>query len=213
MRIYSVKDEMFLSYGRVIENLDVDELLNTLESISPCPEDGTFYVPDAREFSSLDVYTVLKNNVYGGMDIQIGYCSGENSRLNCLEYHRGSEMNVASMPFVLLLAKVDEIRDGKIDSGNVKAFLVPPRTPVLIYETSLHYAPCGRFKTIVTLMKGTNTDIPDISIVSSEDRLLWARNKWLLAHEETREAKEGAYVGIMGENIDIRNELKEAGLL
>ena len=62
-------------------------------------------------------------------------------------------------------------------------------------------------------MNGTNTDIPDISIVSFEDRLLWARNKWLLAHEETREAKEGAYVGIKGENIDIRNELKEAGLL
>ena len=36
-----------------------------------------------------------------------------------------------------------------------------------------------------------------------EDKLLWARNKWLLAHPEADEAAQGAYVGLKGENIDI----------
>ena len=40
---------------------------------------------------------------------------------------------------------------------------------------------------------------------TSEDRLLWARNKWLLAHPDSNETKQGAYIGLAGENIDIAN--------
>ena len=32
-----------------------------------------------------------------------------------------------------------------------------------------------------------------------------ARNKWLLAHAESSEAKDGAHIGLKGENIDIAN--------
>ena len=31
-----------------------------------------------------------------------------------------------------------------------------------------------------------------------------ARNKWLLAHKDSREAHNGAHVGLVGENIDIK---------
>ena len=30
-----------------------------------------------------------------------------------------------------------------------------------------------------------------------------SRNKWLLAHPESKEARDGAHVGLKGENIDI----------
>ena len=33
--------------------------------------------------------------------------------------------------------------------------------------------------------------------------MLWAVDKWLIAHPETGEAKAGALAGIKGENIDI----------
>ena len=36
-----------------------------------------------------------------------------------------------------------------------------------------------------------------------DDKLLWACNKWLIAHPETGEAAEGAFAGLIGENIDI----------
>lgn len=32
-----------------------------------------------------------------------------------------------------------------------------------------------------------------------------ARNKWLLAHPESQEAKNGAYIGLTGKNIDLRD--------
>jgi hypothetical protein len=33
--------------------------------------------------------------------------------------------------------------------------------------------------------------------------MLWARNKWLIAHPDASEASQGAYVGLEGENISI----------
>ena len=58
---------------------------------------------------------------------------------------------------------------------------------------------------LVALPQRTNTDKPAISNKSSEDKRLWARNKWLLAHPDSSEAKQGAYIGLAGENIDIAN--------
>ena len=39
--------------------------------------------------------------------------------------------------------------------------------------------------------------------IDFEDKLLWARNKWLIAHPDSSEAKQGAFVGLSGINIDI----------
>ena len=49
----------------------------------------------------------------------------------------------------------------------------------------------------------TNTEKEETVQIDDEDRLLYARNKWLLAHEDAPEAKNGAYIGITGKNIDI----------
>ena len=40
-----------------------------------------------------------------------------------------------------------------------------------------------------------------------EDAYLTARNKWLLAHPDSSEAKSGAKIGLSGENIDLSNFL------
>ena len=69
-------------------------------------------------------------------------CWGYNTKLNCLEYHRDSEINVGEQDFILLLAKEDEIEDGQLDTAKVKAFRVPAGTAVEVYGTTLHYAPC-----------------------------------------------------------------------
>ena len=141
------------------------------------------------------------------MPVQLGMCWGHNTKLNCLEYHRDSELNIGTGDFVLLLAKAEDIIDGELDTAKVKAFRVPAGVVVEVYETSLHYAPCqvddSGFRVAVVLPRGTNTDKPEITPQNEEDKWLWARNKWLLAHPDSSEAADGAYVGLMGENIDI----------
>ncbi len=42
---------------------------------------------------------------------------------------------------------------------------------------------------------------------SEEDTWMTARNKWLLAHPDSKEAKNGAHIGLRGVNIDIKEDL------
>ena len=79
-----------------------------------------------------------------------------------------------------------------------------------VFATTLHYAPCHAdpakgFRVLVALPWLTNTDRPVMENKTAEDEILTARNKWLLPHPDSSEAKGGAKVGLRGENIDIAN--------
>ena len=56
----------------------------------------------------------------------------------------------------------------------------------------------------IVLPRGTNAEKPAICPETLEDRWLWGRNKWLLAHPDSEEAAQGAYVGLDGINWDVR---------
>lgn len=208
MKIHSVFDPAFKRYGQVVEGLPdtVAELLETLQK-TPLPE-GTGYVPEEPLLQNLPAAVEISEHCYGGMPVQLGWCNGHNTRLNCLEYHRDSEFNLGTEDFILLLAKQEEISDGTLDTSKVRAFRVPAGTLVEVYATTLHYAPCHvdadkGFRVLVALPKDTNTKKPDITPLTAEDKYLWARNKWLLAHPDSAEAAAGAVAALVGENIDL----------
>ena len=209
MKIYSVLDPEFKRYGQVVEGLEETkaEILETLAK-TPLPE-ATGYVPTDPELQELPAATEISEHCYGGMPVQLGWCNGHNTRLNCLEYHRDSEFNLGTEDFILLLARQEQITDGLLDTSKVLAFRVPAGVLVEVYATTMHYAPCHvdgakGFRVLVALPWGTNTERPVMDAKTREDRLLTARNKWLYAHPESDEAKQGAYVGLTGENIDIQ---------
>lgn len=207
MKIYSVADSEFTSYGRVITGYDTNTIFETLKNKTPVPE-GVEYVPMEEKIQNLPEARALGEALYGGMPVQFGWCNGHNTKLNCLEYHRDSEFNLGTKDFILLLGKQQDIVDSKLDTATVKAFLVPAGILVEVYATSLHYAPCHAnaadgFQVLVALPSGTNTEKPQIANVGGDDTLLWARNKWLIAHPDSAEAKAGAVIGLTGENIDL----------
>ena len=212
MKIYSVTDPQFRPYGRVVTGMEetVSEILTALKT-TPLPA-GTDYVAEDPVLQELPAATEVSEHLFGGMPCQLGWCNGHNTKLNCLEYHRDSEFNLGTEDFILLLAKQDEITDGVLDTDKVRAFRAPAGTMVEVYATTLHYAPCHvdpakGFRVLVVLPMGTNTDKPDIRNLGGDDAQLWARNKWLLAHAESGEAKSGAYVGLTGKNTDIATEI------
>ena len=211
MKICSVFDPAFKLYGKVLEAYDTAELLAAMAAI-PLPESGTAYRPGIESLEACKVFADFRDRAFGGMPIQLGMCWGRNTKLNCLEYHRDSEVNIGTGDFILLLARQDEIEDGVLDTEKVKAFRVPAGLPVEVYATTLHYAPCHTdeaegFRVAVVLPKGTNTDKPVFEPQCEEDAWMTARNKWLLAHPESKEAKNGAHIGLRGLNIDIKEEL------
>ena len=208
MKIYSVFDPEFKPYGQIVDGMEetVQEILSVLKDAPQGP--AVDYVPEYEPLQELPAMVEISEHCYGGMPVQLGWCNGHNTRLNCLEYHRDSEFNLGTEDFILLLAKQDEIADGVLDTAKVKAFKAPAGVLVEVYATTLHYAPCHcdpekGFRVLVALPQGTNTDKPVIQNRTTEDKLLWARNKWLLAHPESSEAAQGAHVGLSGENIDI----------
>lgn len=208
LKLQSVQDDAFRTFGRVVDGYDYKELLEKLDATTKQPDDAVIYVPSDAGLEATAAYADLQKNCYGGMPIQIGYCNGNNTKLNCLEYHRDSEIDVAADDVVLLLASLQDVREGKLDTSKVQAFVCPKGTAVELYATTLHYAPCNAkagegFRVVIVLPKGTNTDKPQIDEKNFEDKLLWACNKWLIAHADSTEASQGAFVGLIGENIDI----------
>ena len=208
MKIDSVLDAGFRPYGQVVTGMEgtAAQILSVLKD-APQPE-GVDYVAEYAPLQELPAMVEVSEHLYGGMPVQLGWCNGHNTKLNCLEYHRDSEYNLGTEDFILLLAKRDEIEDGVLDTAKVKAFKVPAGTLVEIFATTLHYAPCHcdaakGFRVLVALPQGTNTERAVMTAKIPEDEYMTARNKWLLAHPESNEAKGGAKIGLSGENIDI----------
>ena len=204
MKIQKVTDPAFRRYGQVLEGYDFTGLIKEMKH-TPVPED-VIYVPSVEELEALDIMKELQNKGYGGLPIQIGYCNGHNKKLNAVEYHRNSEINVAVTDLVLLIGHQQDIEpDHTYDTSKIEAFLVPAGTGIEVYATTLHYAPChvndGGFQCVVVLPKGTNTDLTFPTEKTGEDSLMTAKNKWLIAHEDAK--IEGAFNGLKGENITI----------
>ena len=205
MTVRKVTDPAFKAYGRIITGYDFSGLLKAMEH-TPLPED-VIYIPSLPEMEALSDAKELERGIYGQMPIQIGCCNGHNKKLNAVEYHRDSEVDIAVDDLILILGKQQDIEeDHTYDTSRMEAFLVPAGTAVEVYATPLHYAPCHvkdeGFRCVIVLPKGTNLDMEPVDVKDPEDRLLFARNKWLIGHAEGG-LPEGAFIGLKGENLSV----------
>lgn len=207
MVIKSINDKEFKKYGQVLKNYDCSEIIEEMKSM-PLPSD-VIYEPSIKELELLNIAQDLKEREFGGLPIQIGYCNGNNYNLNAVEYHRSSEINIAVTDLILLIGSQQDIEDNySYDTSKIEAFLVPEGSIIEVYATTLHYAPCnaneGGFRCVVVLPKDTNLPLEKEIKKVGEDALLFARNKWLIGHKDTDLGEQGAFIGLVGENISIK---------
>lgn len=205
MTVRKVTDPAFKAYGRIITGYDFSGLLKAMEQ-TPLPED-VIYIPSLPEMEALPAAKELEKGIYGQMPIQIGCCNGHNKKLNAVEYHRDSEVDIAVDDLILILGKQQDIEeDHTYDTSRMEAFLVPAGTAVEVYATTLHYAPCHvkdeGFRCVIVLPRDTNLDMEPVEVKDPEDRLLFARNKWLIGHAQGG-LPEGAFIGLKGENLSV----------
>ena len=209
VRIFSVTDPEFASYGRIVTGYDFSELIRYMEQQTGIPENGNCYVPSIPEMEGTDCFRQLQQSLYGGMEIQIGYCNGRNTTYNGFEYHKGSEINIAVTDFMLVLGHSWEMKNKTYRAADANVFFVEKGTAIEMYQTTLHLSPCRvtdeGFKDIVVLPRGTNTPLTEKGeIKEEENELLLMKNKWVIAHPQ-REAliRQGAYPGFIGENKEL----------
>ena len=201
-QIHSVHEAVFASYGRFIEE-DTTEICAAAEKL-PFPEEGSRYMAAEASLEATEFAKRLREEYCGQLDEQVGICYGHSNRLNALEWHTCNEFNVAVRPLVLLLAKRGDMDEkGRLDAAKVKAFYLAQGEMIEVYSDTLHFCPCevttDGFSSIVGLQRDTNLPLQD-----RKQELLWARNKWLIAHEGNAPlVARGAVPGIYGENWTI----------
>lgn len=206
MEIKKITDSAFRKYGRVVQGIDFSDLIEVIKKETPLPE-GVEYEPSIGALEATKCAKELRKKTYGELPIQIGYCNGHNYKLNAVEYHRNSEINVAATDAILILGMQQDIADDfTYDTSLVEAFLVPAGTAVEIYATTLHYAPCSvgeeGFKVGIVLPAGTNYPLNE-KHEGWEDALITAQNKWLIGHAQGG-LDAGSHIGLIGKNPDIR---------
>lgn len=205
MKIQNVHDSSFSKYGKILEGYEISEIVKVMEH-TPLPKD-VIYVPSVEEMECLKAAEAFKNRGFGGLPIQIGYCNGNNYMLDALEYHRCSEINIAVTDLIILIGMQQDVNaDFTYDTANVEAFFVPAGTVLEVYATTLHYAPCNAnengFRWVVILPAGTNTELTFTVAEDGEEKLMTAKNKWLIAHKDAN--IEGVFCGLIGENFSVR---------
>lgn len=204
MKIYDVTDAHFRKYGKVVKNIDFTALVEAMKD-TPVPE-GVVYEPCIESFMKLPLAEEISRVFYGELPIQIGYCNGHNTKLNAVEYHRSSEINVAATDAIVILGLQADVEDDfTYDTAKMEAFLIPAGVAVEFYATTLHYAPCHAtadgFQVAVILPQGTNYPL-ESKHAGGEDALITAKNKWLIGHAEGG-LDEGCFLGLKGKNLDI----------
>ena len=198
--IFDVRSEEFLEYGKVLEDYDTAEILAEADKME-MPKENSVYLASVEAFEKLSIAERIQNDVFGLLPTQVGYCYGHSNYLNAMEWHCCSELNIATTPLVLMLAKRSDLKNGRLDSALVKAFLVPEGTVLEVYATTLHFCPCevsaDGFGCVVGLLK--NTNLPHDT--EREDKLMFRKNKWLISHVENAGLlARGGVPGIDGEN-------------
>lgn len=203
----SVNDAEFKQYGRVLD-VDTADFVQTMLAKDTIKE-GVVYEPSDEALEKLPLFKQMKDEVFGGMDVEFGFCSGRNEKLNAVEYHRSSEIDIAATDLVLMLGRQQDIDYGSntYETKNIELFFVPKGTAVELYATTLHYAPCREnneeFRCGVVLPKGTNLPLQVKPENKGENQLLFAVNKWLIGHSESGVDKDGGFIGLVGENITL----------
>jgi hypothetical protein len=203
--VYSVCDSGFRAYGAVLDN-DFSTVERYLLEKTTIPDTRNVYVAHDDALGALPVSEQVRWAVFGGGEIQTGYCNGNTHALDALEWHACPEVNYAATDLVLMLARYADIAAGRIDSGRVRLFYLPRGTAVSLFAGTLHFAPCavdaGGFKCLVILTRGTNLPLPERE--NRPGRLLRLQNKWMLCHRERPDLiASGAAEGIDGENLKL----------
>lgn len=200
--IKNVSEAAFSRYGKMM-HLNVDDLLQEAEKQYPIPVIGNTYIADIPALHPFACIAQIAHTVYGELPIEVGICHGHNTILTGLEYHIGSEVNIAITDCMLALGRKEDYKTSGIHAEALEVFYVPKGSVIELFEGTLHYCPYSAdktgFSTIVILLDKTNTPIS-----YHKGDLLTKRNKWFIAHEQNeKKIKAGNVVGLLGEPLQI----------
>ena len=202
--IKALTDPAFKRYGQVLIGYDFSEAITYINSL-PAPSKGPeMYIQVCKELNELPIAQKIKNEIFGGVNTDIGYALGlAEGKCELLEYHRCDEFMVATEdPFIMILGDQRDIVHNTYDLSLAEAFFIPVGVAVDLYATTLHgypYQTSDRgYRILLGLIQNTNNPIDfDVDRSHRETKLLTNVNAFLLT-KQPGEGKPG-YIGLTGE--------------
>ncbi|KHL97160.1 hypothetical protein QW71_03125 [Paenibacillus sp. IHB B 3415] len=203
--IQDVSSSEFANYGNLLTGINVNAITIYARDKFTIPAEGNQYVASVAELEGSGTVRRIRDEVFGELPVQIGFCAGRNTKLTGVEYHQGSEVVIAVTDCIHLLGRRQDIRANTYDSGQIKAFYQPKNTAIELYSTTLHYAPCKvtdeGYLTLVVLPAGTNAPL-DSDAKERSNILLTKKNKFLMVHATQKEKiAAGVYPGLLGHMV------------
>lgn len=200
--IHTVDEPIFELYGNVLA-YDTKELAESIHQAYPMPLVKSEYIPKVETINNAVLSTIQKE-LYGELSIQTGIVHGFNQSLTGIEFHQGSEVNIAVKDCVLLLGKRNEMIDNTFHGNKATAFYVKAGQCIEIFSDTLHYTPIqiddDGFSMIVILLEGTNTPLD-----GPAEGMLIKKNKWYITHAtQTAKIEAGNLPNLLGDLITIK---------
>lgn len=206
LAIHHCNEAAFQKYGRVISEFDFSGMRAKTKSFT-LPAEGVEYLRSVSELEDTALLFSLSKSFFNHASLQAGICHGYNNQLNALEWHPSNELVIAVTDLVLFLGHLDEMHNYQFDVKDIRVFFVPAGTSVLLFHTTLHFAPLhaekSGFRAVIILPQMTNAPFGDDNQKVTNNPHLFAVNKWMIAHPESPQAQRGARIGIVGENLQL----------
>lgn len=199
--ILTVQNKRFEQYGKVL-GIVKDTTLQKFEPYCKNLQNKCEYEPNLPICGQF--LEKIKTSIYGGMNIQCGIVQGMNKQLTGIEYHQGSEVNIALSDCILLLGKKADMKDDSYDTALIETFYLRKNEVIEIYSDTLHYTPIqsddNGFALAVILLEGTNTCM-DVTLPG----MLIKKNKWYITHSsQLHKIEQGCLPNLIGDLIEIK---------
>ena len=210
MKIVEIQSEAFKAYGKVIDTAAVSlegrqSLITYFQTKTEAPKEGNVYVADERPIHDLPVAAEIQQ-VVDYDDLQFGYCHGNSTQINALEWHDCQELVLAVTDCVLYLGHPDDLVEERgnlnLETDCLLAVKLSEGDVVVLHPKVMHFAPTKvteqAYRTMIVLEKGTNSPLDHPG-----DHHLFMTNKWLIAHPDRQDlVDKGAWPGLRGKNYD-----------
>lgn len=202
MAIHSIHEALFHMYGKVL-SMDTHAICKDILTDIKMPEKGSVYEVDIEMLHRSKLFPYIQSEIFGELPIQAGMVYGSNQCLTGIEYHQGSEVNVAIQDCLLLLGKREDMVGDSYDASKCIAFYLEQGDSIELFSSILHYTPIqvqeNGFCVLVYLLLGTNTPL------QHPQGMLIKKNKWYITHFSQKEKlANGCIPGLLGDLIQVK---------
>jgi hypothetical protein len=201
-----VDDPKFDAYGKAHWDIDAKDFTAAVtKAFTGTMGEEAVYEPKVDALQNLPLVDQIKQTIYEGKAVRVGWVYGNNANLDYMEFN-GARVTLIPVynTVVFVAAKTDlDQSTFKLSVGKTSLFYLPAGSVVELLPDTLHSAPIrvanatGQL-TVVIVPEGVG--VGSASKGSGIDQALFAPGRWLFGFPDN---KAGFFAGLDGTNTNI----------